>query len=168
MNANGTTTAGRKGRSGEHGLLLLEFAVSMGFMAVLGVLVVNMLGQGWELNSRNRAILVVAVATTTSTSWLVKDIHLATVTDIPDGGGTQSTAQFTWTDAGGAHVCDYALVGGDMRRTCDTGVIKVADNVSNLTFERSGDLVTISYDVTSPERADISDSIALNVALGAG
>jgi hypothetical protein len=168
MNANGTTTAGRKGRSGEHGLFLLEFAVSMGFMAVLGVLVVNMLGQGWELNSRNRAILVVAVATTTSTSWLVKDIHLATATDIPDGGGTQSTAQFTWTDAGGAHVCDYALVGGDMRRTCDTGVIKVADNVSNLTFERSGDLVTISYDVTSPERADISDSIALNVALGAG
>lgn len=168
MNANGTTTAGRKGRSREHGLFLLEFAVSMGFMAVLGVLVVNMLGQGWELNSRNRAILVVAVATTTSTSWLVKDIHLATATDIPDGGGTQLTAQFTWTDAGGAHVCDYALAGGDMRRTCDTGVIKVADNVSNLTFERSGDLVTISYDVTSPERADISDSIALNVALGAG
>lgn len=168
MNANGTTTATARGRSGEHGVFLIEFAVAMGFMAVLGVLVLNMLGLGWELNSRNRAILVVAVASSTSTTWLLKDIHVATATDIPDGGGTQPTAQFTWTDAGGAHVCDYAVVSGDMRRTCDASVIWVADNISNLTFERSGDLVTISYDVTSPERADISDRIALNVALGAG
>ncbi len=168
MNAGGMTTKGRERRSGQRGVLLLEFAISLGFMAVIGVLVVNMLALGWELNSRNRSILVVAVATSTSTTWLVRDIHLATATDITDGGGTQPTAQFTWTDAGGAHVCDYALVAGEMRRTCDTVAISVADNVSSLTFSRAGDLVTISYDITSPERADISDSIALNVALGAG
>ncbi len=168
MNASGKTMAVRKGRSAERGVFVLEFVVAMGFMAVLGGLVLNMLGQGWELNSRNRAILTVAVASSTSTTWLIKDIHQATATDISDGGGTQPTAQFTWTDSGGAHVCDYALISGSIRRTCDAAAISIADNVSNLTFERSGDLVTISYDVISPERADISDSIALNVALGAG
>ena len=137
-------------------------------MAVLGALVVNMLGQGWDLQSRNSAVLEVAVGTSTSTTWLVRDIHIATGTDIPDGGGPQATAQFTWTDAGGPHVCNYALVSDEMRRTCDASTITVADNISNLTFVRSGDLVTISYAVTAPDRPDITDNIALNVALGAG
>ncbi len=161
-------TKNRKDRSAERGFVLLEFMVSVAFMATLGALVVNMLGQGWALQSRNSAVLDVAVNTSTSTTWLVRDIHLATATDISDGGGTQPTAQFTWTDAGGAHVCNYALVSGDIQRTCDSVTTNTAHNISNLTFERSGDLVTISYDVTAPDRADISDSIALNVALGAG
>ncbi len=149
--------------------MLIEMAVSVGFMAVLGALVLNMLGQGWDLQSRNSAILEVAVGTSTSTRWLVRDIHTATATDIPDGGGAQTTAQFTWTDAGGGpHVCDYSLVSDEMRRTCDASTITVADNISGLSFVRSGDLVTISYAVIAPDRPDISDAIALNVALGAG
>jgi len=163
-----TNNKKRKDRSGERGLVLLEFVVSVAFMATLGALVVNMLGVGWDLNSRNGAILEVAVATSTSTTWLVRDIHVATATDISDGGGTQATAQFTWTDAGGAHTCDYSMVSGGMQRTCDAVTFNAAVNITNLTFERSGDLVTISYDVTAPDRADISDSIVLNVALGAG
>ena len=168
MNTNVTMTAGRKGRSGQRGVILVEFVVSVGFMAALGALVLNLLGQGWDLQSRNRAVLEVAVGTSTSTTWLVRDIHIATATDIPDGGGPQTTAQFTWTDAGGPHVCDYALVSDEMRRTCDASTVTVADNISNLAFVRSGDLVTISYDVTAPGRPDISDAIVLNVALGAG
>lgn len=157
-----------KGRSKQRGLILLEFSVSVGFMAVLGALVLNMLGVGWDLQSRNSAVLEVTVDTSTSTSWLVRDIHVATATDIPDGGGAQATAQFTWTDAGGAHVCDYALVADDMRRTCDATTVTVANNITNLSFVRAGDLVTISYAVTAPDRPDISDDIALSVALGAG
>ena len=149
-------------------MVLIELVVSVGFMAVLGGLVLNMLGQGWDLQSRNSAVLEVAVGTSTSTSWLIRDIHTATATDIPDGGGAQATAQFTWTDAGGAHVCDYSLVTDEMRRTCDSSTVTVADNISNLTFVRAGDLVTISYDVIAPNRPDISDAIVLNVALGAG
>ncbi len=137
-------------------------------MATLGGLVVNMMGQGWELNSRNGAVLEVAVDTSTSTTWLVRDIHVATATDISDGGGAQSTAQFTWTDSGGPHVCDYSLVSGVMRRTCDSVTFNAADNITNLTFERVGDLVTVSYAITAPNRTDISDDIVLNVALGAG
>jgi type II secretory pathway component PulJ len=155
-------------RSSERGFVLLEFVVSVSFMAMLGALVVSMLGQGWDLNSRNSAILEVSVSTSTSTTWLVRDIHVATGTDITDGGGTQATAQFTWTDAGGAHVCDYALVTDDLQRTCDAVSLSTGDNISNLTFERSGDLVTISYEVTAPNRNDVADSIVLNVALGAG
>jgi hypothetical protein len=113
-------------------------------------------------------VLEVAVDTSTSTTWLIRDIHIATATDIPDGGGAQATAQFTWTDAGGAHVCDYALVADDMRRTCDATTVTVDNNITNLSFVRAGDLVTISYSVTAPDRPDISDDIALNVALGAG
>ena len=137
-------------------------------MAVLGALVLNMLAQGWDLQSRNSAILEVAVDTTTSTSWLIRDIHTAIATDIPDGGASQATAQFTWTDAEGPHVCSYALVSDDMSRTCDSVTWTVANNISNLAFVRYGDLVTISYVVTAPDRPDISDAIALNVALGAG
>lgn len=170
MNTDAKATADRKRpRSGERGLVLMEFAVSVGFMAVLGALVLNMLGLGWDLHTRNSAVLEVAVGTTTSTTWLVRDIHTATATDIPDGGGPQATAQFTWTDAGGgAHFCDYSLVADEMRRTCDAWTLTVADNISNLAFVRSGDLVTISFDVTAPNRPDISDAIELNVALGAG
>ncbi len=168
MSTKANTTAAREGRSEERGLMLLELAVSVGFMGVLGALVLNMLGQGWDLQSRNSAILEVAVGTSTSTRWLVRDIHTATATDIPDSGGAQTTAQFTWTDAGGPHVCDYSLVTDELRRTCDASTITVADNISGLAFVRSGDLVTISYAVTAPDRPDISDDIALNVALGAG
>lgn len=158
----------QRSKSSERGVFILEFAVAVGFMGLLGSLVLTMLGQGWELNSRNRAIMSVAVDTSTSTTWLVRDIHLATATDIPDGGGTQSTGQFTWTDGGGAHVCDYALVSGGLSRTCDSSTIEIAHSIANLTFERNGELITVSYDVVSPERADLSDSISLNVALGAG
>ena len=168
MKSNARTTAQTRRRSGERGVVLIELVVSVGFMAVLGGLVLNMLGQGWDLQSRNSAVLEVAVGTSTSTSWLIRDIHTATATNIPDGGGAQATAQFTWTDAGGAHVCDYSLVTDEMRRTCDSSTVTVADNISNLTFVRAGDLVTISYDVIAPNRPDISDAIVLNVALGAG
>ena len=149
-------------------MILVELVVSVAFTAVLGGLVLNMLGLGWDLQSRNSAILDVAVGTSASTTWLVRDIHTATATDVPDGGGAQATAQFTWTDAGGAHICDYSLVSGALRRTCDASTVTIANNVTNLTFVRSGDLVTISYVVTAPDRPDISDSIVLNVALGAG
>lgn len=159
---------GKNDRSGERGLFLLEFAVAIGFMGILGSLVITMLGQGWELNARNAAIMSVAVDTSTSTTWLVRDIHLATATDIADGGGTQATAQFTWTDSGGAHVCDYALVTNALSRTCDSSTISIARSIANLTFERTGELVTIAYDVVSLDRPDVSDSISLNVALGAG
>lgn len=159
---------GKTRRSRERGIFLLEFAVAVGFMGVLGSLVVAMLSQGWELNSRNRAIMSVAVDTSTSTIWLVRDIHLATATDLPDGGGTQATAQFTWTDGGGAHVCDYALATNEFSRTCDASTISIARSIENLTFERTGELITIVYDVISAERPDISDAISLNVALGAG
>ena len=162
------TNARKKDRSGERGLFLLEFAVAVGFMGVLGSLVISMLAQGWELNARNAAIMDVAVGTSTSTTWLVQDIHLATDTNLPDGGGAQATAQFTWTDSGGAHVCDFAMVSGELSRTCDASTVSIARSIENLTFERTGELITISYDVVSADRADISDSIALNVALGAG
>ena len=155
-------------RSGERGVFLLEFAVAVGFMGVLGSLVVSMLGQGWELNSRNEAIMTVAVDTSTSTTWLVRDLHLATATDLVDGAAAQTTGQFTWTDGGGAHVCDYALATNALSRTCDGSTLSIARSIENLTFERSGELITISYDVISADRPDISDSIALNVALGAG
>jgi hypothetical protein len=159
---------GESRRSGERGVFLLEFAVAVGFMGLLGSLVVAMLSQGWELNSRNRAIMTVAVDTSVSTTWLVRDIHLATATDLPDGGGAQTTAQFTWTDGGGAHVCDYALATNELSRTCDASTISIARSIQNLTFERTGELITIAYDVVSADRPDISDSISLNVALGAG
>lgn len=162
------TISSKKVRSEQRGLVLLEFAVSLGFMAMLGALVVNMLGQGWELQSRNSAVLEVAVDTSTSTTWLVRDIHMATATNITDGGGTQATAEFTWTDSGGDHVCDYSLVTDEIRRTCDSATLAIANNISGLTFERSGDLVTVSYSVISATRAEIRDDIALNVALGAG
>lgn len=155
-------------RSGERGLFLLEFAVAVGFMGILGSLVVSMLGQGWEINSRNTAIMTVAVDASTSTTWLVRDIHLATDTDLVDSAGPQATAQFTWSDSGGAHVCDYALVSTEFSRTCDATTISIARNIANLTFERVGELITISYDVSPADRPDVSDSIALNVALGAG
>lgn len=161
-------TANKKTPSQEHGFILIEFVISVAFMAILGGLVVNMMGQGWDLNSRNSAVLEVAVGTSTSTTWLVRDIHMATATDISDGGGTQTAAQFTWVDSGGAHACDYDVASGVMRRTCDSVTYHAADNISNLTFERVGDLVTISYTVTAPNRNDISDAIVLNVALGAG
>lgn len=147
---------------------MVELVVSVAFTAVLGGLVLNMLGLGWDLQSRNSAILDVAVGTSASTTWLVRDIHTATATDVPDGGGAQATAQFSWTDGGGAHICDYSLVSGDLRRTCDATTVTIASNVTNLAFVRSGDLVTISYVVTAPDRPDISDNIVLNVALGAG
>ena len=168
MKSSVNTTVEKAGRPGERGLILIEYAVSVGFMAVLGGLVLNMLGLGWDLQSRNGAILDVAVATSASTTWLIRDIHAATATDVPDGGGAQATAQFTWTDTGGAHICDYSLVSADLRRTCDVTTVTIANNVTNLTFVRSGDLVTISYAVTAPNRPDISDNIVLNVALGAG
>lgn len=158
----------RKSTSNQSGFVLVEFVVSVAFMAILGSLVVNMLGLGWELNSRNGAVLEVAVDVSGSTTWLVRDIHTATATDVPDGGGAQATAQFTWTDSGGAHVCDYALVSGDLSRTCDSVPITTANNISNLLFQRTGDLVTISYDVTSPDRPDVSENVILSVALGAG
>ncbi len=154
--------------SNERGVFLLEFAVAIGFMGILGSLVISMLGQGWELNSRNRAIMSVAVETSTSTTWLVRDIHLATATDLVDGSGPQTTAQFTWTDGSGAHVCDYALVLNAFSRTCDAATLNIARSIGNLTFERTGELITITYDAVSLERPDVSDSISLNVALGAG
>lgn len=155
-------------RADERGVFLLELAVAIGFMGMLGSLVITMLGQGWELNTRNREIMSVAVETSTSTTWLLRDIHVATGTDLPDGGGTQATAQFTWTDAGGAHVCDYAQVSGAFSRTCDTVTIEIARSIDNLTFERVGELITVVYDATSVDRPDLTDSITLNVALGAG
>ena len=167
MNAR-VGTAKRNERSGERGVVLLELVVSVGFMAALGAIVMSMLSIGWELNSRTRAVLAVATDSSTSTTWFVRDIHVATSTDVPDSGAPQATAQFVWTDSGGSHVCDFALSGSELQRTCDGETISISHNISNLSFLRAGDLVTISYDISTPDRPDISDSITLSVALGAG
>ncbi len=153
-------------RRHQRGFTLIELIVAMGIMAVIGGLLHSFLFQAISARSDGGAKGELVTATTISTRWLVRDIHRAETTDIPDGSGTVSVASFFWSDGGGAHTCTYQLVGSGLQRTCDTVANELTTGFSNLLFSRNGDLVLVSFTVTASDRPDVNEQIDINIALG--
>jgi type II secretory pathway pseudopilin PulG len=158
----------------EAGFSLLEFVISLGFMASLSGLIAGSSFLALKTNHETGARADVAVATATSTRWLVRDIHRARATppDLPttlgDGDPAVSTATFSWDD-GGPVDCAYYVSGTDLVRDCGgANVGNVARFISGLQFTRVGDLVTVVYTITPTNAPDASEQISLSVALGGG
>ena len=149
------------------GFSLLEFAISLGFMASLGGLIAGSSFLSIRTGAETGARADVAVQTATSTRWLLRDIHRAEATTLIDGGAAVSSGTFSWVD-GGAVVCVYSLSGTDLVRNCGSSVHTVARSISGLQFSRTGDLVTAVYTITPTEAPGFSEQISLSVALGGG
>jgi len=149
------------------GFSLLEFAISLGFMASLGGLIAGSSFLSIRTGAETGARADLAVETATSTRWLLRDIHRAEATTLIDGGAAASSGTFSWVD-GGAVVCVYSLNGTDLVRNCGSSVFTVARSISGLQFSRTGDLVTAVYTITPTEAPGISEQITLNVAIGGG
>ena len=152
----------------EAGFSLLEFVISLGFMASLSGLIAGSSFLALKTNHETGARADVAVATATSTRWLVRDIHRADTTTIVDSAAAVSTATFAWVD-GGPVACAYYVSGADLVRDCGgAAVSNAARFIGGLEFTRAGDLVTVVYTITPTNAPGASEQISLSVALGGG
>ncbi len=156
------------GNKKQRGFTLLEFLISIGFMSALAGLISGSTLLSIRTNTETGAIADVAVETAKTTRWLVRDVHRAETTNLVDLAAPVATANFQWDD-GGPVVCTYSLVNStDMQRSCGSSVGVVGRNISNLQFSRSGNLITVSYQIIPPESPGKAQTINLNIALGGG
>ena len=163
---------------GQAGFTLLEFAVSLGFMSAMGGLIAGSSLLAMKTNTETGAIAHVAVETSKTTQWLVRDIHRAgqdadlsdpvTATDLVDGGAAVTSASFSWDDGVSDTTCTYSLSGTDMQRACGGSPFVVGRFISGLQFTRVGRLVTVTYVITPATAPDAAETIVLSVALGGG
>lgn len=159
-----------KRRRNQFGFTLLELMVSVGIMGALsGVITISlfaMLKAQADTNSNSQ----IAIEVSKSTRWVARDIHRATSSDVIDSAPAVATANFTWMDGGSAVTCVYSLNGGDstMERACGGISSKVANGISGLQFTRSGDLVSVSYTVTSSLNTSRTENVELLVLIGGG
>jgi prepilin-type N-terminal cleavage/methylation domain-containing protein len=158
-----TDKANRKQR----GFTLLEFIVSIGFMSVLAGLISGSTFLSIKTTSETGAASDIAIQTARTTVWLVRDVHQAETTNIVDLAASVNTASFSWDD-GGPVTCTLSLVGTDLQRDCGTSTVVIGSFISNLLFERSGDLITVHYLISPPGVSGKTQQVDINIALGGG
>ena len=141
--------------------------ISIGFMASLAGLISGSTLLSIKTGNETGAIADVAVETVRTTRWLVRDAHRAESTNLVDSAPAVNSASFTWDD-GGSVTCTVSLNGTNMLRTCGAIQSNIGRNITNLTFVRNGNLITVSYLITPPESTDKAQKVDLNIALGGG
>ncbi len=151
----------------QRGFTLLEFMVSIGFMALLAGLISGSTFLSIRTGTEAGAVADVAVETATTTRWLVRDVHRAETTNIVDLAPAVTTASFSWDD-GGPVTCTFSLVGSQFIRDCGGPQVAIGKLISNLTFVRSGNLITANYQIVPPRAVDRTQTVDLNIALGGG
>ncbi|MEX0760959.1 MAG: hypothetical protein WD208_09870 [Dehalococcoidia bacterium] len=152
----------------KRGFMLLEFAISIGFIGALSALIMTSSFQTMKASSDGGAKLDLALESTKAVRWLIRDVHRADLTDLVDGGGAVATASFDWLEEGVSHSCTYSLDDNMLLRTCDGTASHAARNISGLEFTRDGRLVTVSFTITASRRSDVTEQVTLNFALGGG
>ena len=160
--------AGKLGR--QVGFNLLELTVSLAIISSLGAFFVNSNYVLFRTANVTNARADLATEITKSTRWLIRDVHRALTSDLVDSAPATNIADFTWNISGVPNTCSYDLNTGtnQLRRTCPGDTFAAANGISNLQFVRSGDLITVSYTVTSTVDPSFSEDIEMNMALGGG
>lgn len=157
----------RRQKSHQQGFTLLEFMVSIGFMSILAGLISGSTLLSIKTSAETGAVADVAVETAKTTRWLVRDVHRAETTNIVDLAPPVNSATFSWDD-GGPVTCSLSLVGTAFRRVCGASTVDIGKYITNLTFERTGNLIVVNYVIVPPRSASKSQSVDLNIALGGG
>ncbi|GEM_PF-3522387 len=157
--SKGLTRPSYKGR----GFTLIEMAITVGVMGVIGTLVVMSLFQTFRASDQTSGKVGTADQVARVSRWITRDGHRATSTSIPDGGPPVTAATFQWTESGTTVACQVSLSGTDMMRTCGGTAGKIGSNVSALSFSRTGRVVNASFTVSD---GGYSQSVALNVLIG--
>ena len=155
-------------RARQRGASLLELTMGLGMSVAIGAGVVSLL---FELNTaavENGALFDVAIDTAVASRWLARDIRRAESTDLVPGAAPTGAASFNWTDSGAPVSCNYSLVGTAVARSCDSGSIDVARGVSALGFSRTGDVVTVTLEVTGGSGQSAVQPVELRVWLRNG
>ena len=158
-------TARRTGR--QRGFTLLELMISIGFMASLAGLISGTSFLAIKTGAETGAIADIAVQTARTTRWLVRDVHRAETTNIVSLAPAVNTASFSWVD-GGPVTCTLALDGTTLVRDCGTSQVNIGSYISNLTFERNENLITVGYQIDPPNTRSQSQTVNVNIALGGG
>ncbi len=168
MNQQATTrVSSTKSKRKQRGFSLLELIISIGFMASLAGLISGSTFLSIRTRVETGAVADVAVETAKTTRWLVRDVHRAESTNLVDPSTGSTSATFSWDD-GGPVSCTFALSGTDMTRTCGGAATTVGKFINNLTFDRSGNLITVHYQIVPPDAVDRAEQLDLNIALGGG
>ena len=141
--------------------------MSIGFMSILAGLISSSTLLSIKTGNESGAIADIAVETARTARWLVRDVHQAESTDIVDLAVPVNTATFTWDD-GSPVACTISLVGTDMRRDCGASGVNIGSNITNLLFERNGDLITVHYVIVPPDSPGKARQVDLSIALGGG
>lgn len=145
----------------------MELLISVGFMASMAGLISGSSFLSLRTRVETGAVADVAVETAKTTRWLVRDVHRAATTDLADPGTGIATATFNWDD-GGPVSCTYSLAGTDLLRVCGAQQSTIGKFINNLSFDRTGNLITANYQIIPPTTAGKSQTINLNIALGGG
>jgi prepilin-type N-terminal cleavage/methylation domain-containing protein len=145
------------------GFTLIELAITIGVMGVIGTLVVMSLFQTFRASDQTSGKVGVADQVARVSTWLTRDGHRATITSLVDGGPAVNTATFSWTESGALVSCQVALSGTNMTRTCGGSTGTIGSNISALSFSRVDRVVKVSYTVSD---GGYSQSVALNVLIG--
>ncbi len=154
-------------RKSQLGFTLMELMISVGFMASLAGLISGSTFLSIRTRVETGAVADVAVETAKTTRWLVRDVHRAESTGLVDPSTGVTSATFNWDD-GGPVSCTFALSGTDMTRDCGAGAQTIGKFINNLTFDRAGNLITVSYQIVPPTAPDRTEQVDLNIALGGG
>lgn len=147
------------------GFALVELSITLGVMSIMGVLVTTSVFQGLWTSRANSAHIEVADEAARVTRWLLRDSHRAQGVDVTDGGPAAAAATFSWDDSGTPVSCGYAIAGGALWRTCNGNSLEVAAGASALQFTRSGQLLTVSFNLSSAA-GGASQTVTIQVLIG--
>ncbi len=159
----GARRDGAAASRGQRGITLIELLVMIGFMSSFAALISTSFFQSIKADRLTSQSIGVSDQVARATRWIVNDGHRAQSTDVVDGAAPVETATLNWTEAGAPVSCTLGTNEAQLVRTCGGQASTIGKGISDLEFSRSGELLTVSFLVTSGQQ---TQDVSMNVLLG--
>jgi prepilin-type N-terminal cleavage/methylation domain-containing protein len=147
----------------EDGLTLVEMLVAVAISSMVAAGLGTALHQFLTTSERTRVAQGALHDVQNTGHWLTIDGKKTTSTSLVDGDPATEVMTLAWTIDSIVHNITYYRDGSELKRDNDGAVITVARNVTDVSFSRSGQLITVNLESSPAGRWDYNKNATFNI-----
>lgn len=147
----------------QDGITLVEMLVAVAISSMVAAGLGTALHQFLTTSERTRVAQGALHDVQNTGHWLTIDGKKATSTSLADGETATDAMTLAWSIDSIVHNITYYPEGDELKRNNDGAVITVARNVSDVSFSRSGQLITVNLESSPAGRWDYNKNASFNI-----
>ena len=147
----------------QDGITLVEMLVAVAISSMVAAGLGTALHQFLTTSERTRVAQGALHDVQNTGHWLTIDGKRATSTSLPDGSSDPNAMALAWTLDSIVHTITYRRDGTELKRDYNGAEITIARNVTDVSFSRSGQLITVDLESSPAGRWDFNKNASFKI-----